>query len=81
MLSQIINGWKNFVFKNKETEAMARSRAEICAVCDKAKVGWFEQIMPDYSIKNIQGLVCGECKCPLSTATRSEDYNCPLKKW
>lgn len=82
MVDDILNGWKNYLLPtNKTTEEMARKRAEICSSCPSAKHGLHTAVLPDYKIKEIQGKYCGECGCPLSTAVRSENYECALKKW
>ncbi len=80
-LKNIVNGWKSYIINDSVTIDIAKKRASICADCDKPVKGGFEILMPDFSIKEIQGLKCSVCGCPLSTATRSENYNCPLKKW
>ena len=80
-LKQIYEGWKSYVISDPETLKIAKTRAKICSGCDKAEQGTFEIFMPDFEIKEIQGLKCGVCNCPLSTATRSKDYSCPLKNW
>ena len=35
---QILDGWGNWIFKDKEVESLAKSRALICATCDKNKM-------------------------------------------
>jgi len=80
-LQNILSGWKSYLVSDPVSEVKAKERAEICALCPEIKKGSFEQLMPDHSLKTIQGMKCGECECPLSTATRSKDYNCPLNKW
>lgn len=32
-MSEILSGWKNFIFINDEVEKLATTRAEICAGC------------------------------------------------
>lgn len=82
----IINGWSNYLMPDDEVVlSIAKARADICAECPAAKHGLHTAILPDYSIKKIQGMYCdkkkGGCGCPLSTAVRSEEYKCPLGKW
>ena len=79
-LSNIINGWVNYVFPKKEVETLAKVRAKICAKCTEAKEGNYE-ILKDGELKEIQGMMCGLCKCPLSTKLRSEQEKCPIDKW
>lgn len=82
----IINGWSNYLMPDDEVVlSIAKARADICELCPAAKHGLHTAILPDYSIKKIQGMYCdkkeGGCGCPLSTAVRSEEYKCPLGKW
>jgi len=82
MIEDILNGWVNYLKPmNETTKEIARQRAEICSSCPLAKHGIHTAVLPDYSIKEIQGKYCGECGCPLSTAVRSENYECPKNKW
>ena len=78
-ISSITEGWGNY-FKGNTT-ALEKERAKVCEQCKEAKVGTYEKFMPDNLLKEIQGLKCGICKCPLSTKLRSKQENCPLGKW
>lgn len=78
-LYNITQGWKMYL--GDKTTQFERDRADICKECPNAVVGTYEQLMPDFSLKEIQGLKCDICKCPLSTKIRSEDSECPLGKW
>lgn len=80
-IANILNGWKNYVFKNKDIEELAKQRAVICANCDFSKKGSYQQLMPDYSLKNVKGYKCNKCGCPLSAKLRSEKETCPINKW
>lgn len=75
----IIQGWKNYL-KN-ETNANVLKKSAICEKCPEAIIGTYEKFMPDESLKEIQGLKCNQCKCPLSTKLRSKKETCPLGKW
>lgn len=77
-LKNIIQGWSAY-FKNEQNE-LARERAEICKGCEFAEVGTYEKIIKD-SIKEVQGLKCAKCGCPLSTKLRSINETCDLKLW
>ena len=65
-LNQIIEGWKNYIFKNKEIEEKAKERIKICVSCEK-----FKKITKQ----------CGICKCFMPARVRLENPKCPLKKW
>lgn len=79
-LSSIISGWKNYLWKNVEVERLAAKRAMKCAGCDHAIESKYE-VLHDHKLKEIQGMVCDMCLCPLSTKLRSEKESCPLEKW
>ncbi len=83
LISKIIDGWKNYTFQNKEVEKLAHDRASKCANCPHAVYGTYEKLMPDYSLKKVQGMKCSLCGCPLSTKLRStaKDNKCDLNKW
>ena len=81
-LERIAQGWMNVVFLSEAVEAMARGRAEKCAGCEFAvESSWMTNIGDE--IKEIQGLKCDKCNCPLSAKTRSVKEKCPLPdpKW
>lgn len=80
-LKDILSGWSAYIINDETSKEKAKERAKICSGCDKPVKGTFEILLPDYSIKEIQGLKCSVCNCPLSTATRSKNYKCPLGKW
>jgi len=85
-LNNILNGWTNYLIGGDQAnKTEAERRAKICNGCDVATYGTHTAILPDYSIKEIQGMYCSEakggCGCPLSPAVRSKDYQCPLGKW
>lgn len=79
-LYNIVSGWKKYISKDDPTPEEKR-RAEICSKCPKAVMGTYEKLMPDYSLKQVEGLKCVVCKCPLSTKIRSKNEKCPLGKW
>lgn len=80
-LKEIYSGWKSYLINDPIAVTLAKERAAICSGCDKVEKGTFEVLLPDFQVKEIQGLKCSVCTCPLSTATRSKDYKCPLGKW
>lgn len=64
-LNEIITGWRNYVFPNKEVEKIAIKRMTICVGCDKLK----------------SDNRCGQCGCFMPAKVRSIKSTCPLKKW
>lgn len=86
MFEDIINGWKNYLIgDDKVVLEEAKRRAKICSECPTATHGIHTAVLPDFSIKEIQGMYCdkskGGCNCPLSPAVRSKNYQCPKNKW
>ena len=67
VLSEIYNGWKNYVFPNPQIEELAKKRIAICVnnECGKFK--------PNKS--------CTMCGCYMPAKVRSLRSKCPLKKW
>lgn len=80
-LKAILKGWENYIFTDPEVEAKAKERAKICANCPMAKKGTYPQLMKDYTLKDVEGMVCGVCGCPLSTLLRQDEKKCELNKW
>ncbi|MEC4050661.1 hypothetical protein OX284_014575 [Flavobacterium sp. SUN046] len=85
-LKNILNGWSNYLIgSDQTTNEEAKRRASICSECPIATDGIHTAILPDFSIKEIQGMYCssekGGCGCPLSPAVRSKNHNCPKNKW
>ena len=78
-VSNIFEGWGLYI-KGKTPEYAIR-RKEICKGCDYAVEGTYEKWMPEKRLKEIKGLLCLKCDCPLSTKLRSEKEKCPLNKW
>jgi hypothetical protein len=66
-VQRIIEGFGNYIFRTPETEAIAKRRAEICAVC--------------LEINKVKNEFCPECKCFIPAKIRSMAENCPKKLW
>jgi hypothetical protein len=64
-LSEIYEGWKNYVFLNPRIEEQAKKRMEICVNCDKL-------------LKNNSCKLCG---CYMPAKVRSPKSYCYDKKW
>ena len=79
-LQNIIDGWKYYAFEDKAIEEMALKRAKICGKCEHAVKGVVAQFIDD-DIKDIKGMVCNLCTCPLSGLTRSPNEKCKADKW
>jgi hypothetical protein len=72
VISEIYAGWKNYAFKNKYVERIAKDRIDICAKCVDPKTG-----KPGITYKK----TCKFCGCFIPAKTRSLSSECPLKKW
>ena len=82
VLSNIIEGWTNLIIPNEASEHMAMTRAKICAKCPFAiQDTAVHTIVVDNKTKNIRGMKCGKCGCPLSAKVRSSKDRCPEGKW
>lgn len=65
-LEEIYEGWKNYIFPNKQIEELAKKRINLCVSCDQFRVDTKR---------------CGSCGCFMPAKVRSELSKCPLKKW
>ena len=79
-ISNILNGWQNFIAKSEVSEKLAKERAAECAKCTHAKNGKLLALIKD-DLKEIEGCYCDLCKCPLSAKVRSKNENCEDKLW
>jgi hypothetical protein len=79
-ISNILNGWQNFIAKSEVSEKLAKERAAECAKCTHAKEGKILAFIKD-DLKEIEGYYCDLCKCPLSAKVRSQNENCEDKLW
>lgn len=66
VMSQIIDGWKNYIFPTPETEEMAKQRLTKCMICE-----WRSKISNR----------CKLCGCPVEKAVRSRPKKCPDGRW
>ena len=66
-LSEIYDGWKNYVFQDPQIEELAKKRIAICVTneCGKFKVN----------------KSCAMCGCFMPAKVRSLRSKCMLKKW
>ena len=80
MLKNIVDGWANYTWESKEVRRLAEARAMKCAECPMANWGMIAQFLDD-EVKQIQGLKCSVCDCPLSTKLRAKSEVCPMNQW
>ena len=79
-ISNILDGWQNYLEKSEVTESLAEHRAVNCLVCPYFKKGKLLAFIKD-DLKEIEGCYCDLCKCPLSAKIRSKNETCPLGEW
>lgn len=81
-LQEIANGWKNYMFQDPIVEKVAISRAEICSQCPRSEYSKIIQfLLKEKRIREIEGMICNACGCPLSAKCRSLKSPCPESKW
>lgn len=73
ILSEIFEGWKNFLFENPEVEAEAKRRIAICAGDEE------KQIIRCEFFRDNQ--TCAKCGCYMPAKARSPHSTCPISKW
>ena len=66
-LSEIYDGWKNYVFQDPEVEEIAKKRIAICVAneCKKFKTN----------------KSCAMCGCYMPAKVRSKRSKCSMGKW
>lgn len=83
--NNIVKGWANYAVKDELVEELARVRAKICSTCPYAqKKKYLALVVGEKAIKEIKGLVCAKCMCPLSGKLRVIEETCPHpdgEKW
>ena len=77
---EILSGWTNYVFDNEHISLMAHERAKECGKCEHSKKGTVIDFLDD-DVKEIQGMYCELCDCPLSALLRSPSSKCKADKW
>jgi len=80
-LSEIIQGWKNYIIENPIAERTAKLRSNECAKCPHAEKNGLLVLMVGDNLKEIQGYQCSLCDCPLSSLLRSPESKCKENKW
>ena len=79
-LQSILTGWRGYLWETPEIKFIAECRAVSCAKCEHAVSGLIVQFMED-DVKEIEGMKCNLCDCPLSTLLRSPKEKCKANKW
>lgn len=80
-LSEIVNGWKNYIVDDPTSNELALERGLHCSDCEFKTFGKMLVMFKDYSMNDIEGFYCKKCGCPLSAKLRSERSKCPINKW
>lgn len=77
-LKAIFSGWYNYA--SGQSTRIEIERAQICAKCPHAVHGKLLTIVKD-ELKEIEGMKCDLCGCPLSAKIRQNEEPCDLGKW
>jgi len=81
-MQHIVDGWTNLLIDDPVAEEIALARASICAGCPFAQMSTgLHTVVVDNKTKQIRGMKCGKCGCPLSAKVRSLNDQCPEGKW
>ena len=64
-VKEIIEGWKNLITGDLDSEPVAKERMLICSACDELSKKY----------------VCKKCGCYMPAKTRSGASKCALGKW
>ena len=64
-LTEIYDGWKNYVFQDPQIEELAKKRIAICITCEKLQ----------------SNNRCALCGCYMPAKVRSKRSKCSLNKW
>lgn len=75
-IKEIAEGWKNTIFKKEYAEAIAKSRLDVCEVCE-----FNSKNVKDDAIIKRPDVHCTKCGCPLMSKTRCLSCDCPIQKW
>lgn len=68
------------VLKGKKATFEEKRRAEICVKCpDSEHANFLDYVKGD--IKEVKGLYCNKCKCPLVAKLKTNDKNHICKLW
>ena len=76
-IDKIVRAWYNVIIEDPKIEALAKQRAEVCNGCEFAQESMVTKFIND-DLLEVKGLICGQCKCPLTAKIRSEDI---CNKW
>ena len=79
-LNDIVSGWSNYLWESKEVNEMAKERAVDCSDCEHAIKTKLLSFVDD-DVKEIEGMACNLCMCPLSSKLRSPESKCDAGKW
>ena len=84
-ISNILNGWQNFMDKSEVTESIANQRGVKCAKCTHKQFSKTIKAFVKDDIIEVEGYVCMKCpsiiKCPLSAKIRSLNEKCEINEW
>ncbi len=74
-ISEIIEGWNNWIFETEEIKQVAEKRLNICLTCP------FRSDIEKSPDKILSNSYCTACGCTLEKKTRCLKCPCPKEKW
>jgi hypothetical protein len=81
-LSEIAEGWLNFISQPEEIQGLIKDRLEICDTCpEKIQISAIGQKLLTAINNKTSIYKCGVCHCPLSAKTAAVGSTCPNKLW
>lgn len=81
-LTNIAEGWYNYLVGAAYTRKLMRSRLAICDDCpSKAQVSKLGQVLAKGLNLEDSTYMCKKCSCPLGAKTAATKETCPLGKW
>lgn len=81
-LTNIVEGWYNYIKGTSYIKRLMKNRLEICNECPElVEVSKLGQVLP--KLLNLEDSLfkCNKCGCPIGPKTASTKESCPLKKW
>ncbi len=81
-LSNIAEGWYNYLNSTPYIKRLMRSRLDICDACpEKVQVSKLGQILAKFTNLEDSTYMCKKCSCPLGAKTAATKETCPSGKW
>lgn len=81
-LTNIAQGWFNYIEGSPETKQRMYKRLQICDGCEfKVEMDAFGKALVQSINSKSSTFKCGKCNCPLSAAAASPHKKCDMGLW